>query len=169
MTRPARPPSPITGSGSSGGWRGCGGAALSTRPFRRWATWSTGIRRPSPTGSRAPATPDRNLGIYQGLLAQGENPLPPGAVLLRQGAGFPRPGGGSRCQWEEYLASGEGWVENQREACRDLSACYLRQGKGEEAFAPWPKPCAWGRPGGALLRFRRLFLERGDYPAAAFW
>ena len=36
------PPSPITGSGSSGGWRGCGGAALSTRPSAGGQRGSTG-------------------------------------------------------------------------------------------------------------------------------
>ena len=73
-------------------------------------------------------------------------------------------------QWEEYLASGEGWVENQREACRDLSACYLRQGKGEEAFRALAKALRLGPPRAELCcDFGAFFLERGDYPAAAFW
>ena len=93
-----------------------------------------------------PGDPDRNLGIYQGLLAQGENPLSPGAVLLRPGAGFPRPGGGGRCPVGGVPGLWGGLGGNQREACRDLSACYLRQGKGEEAFRALAKALRLGPP-----------------------
>ena len=48
--------------------------------------------------------------------------------------------------WEAFLAEDQGWVENKREACRDLSACYLRMGQEEKAFAALTRELAFGPP-----------------------
>ena len=117
-----------------------------------------------------PGDPDRNLGIYQGLLAQGKTLSPRERFYYARELASHGREEEAAAQWEEYLASGEGWVENQREACRDLSACYLRQGKGEEAFRALAKALRLGPPRAELCcDFGAFFLERGDYPAAAFW
>ena len=94
-----------------------------------------------------PGDPDRNLGIYQGLLAQGKTLSPRERFYYARELASHGREEEAAAQWEEYLASGEGWVENQREACRDLSACYLRQGKGEEAFRALAKALRLGPPG----------------------
>lgn len=117
-----------------------------------------------------PGDPDRNLGIYQGLLAQGKTLSPRERFYYARELAAHGREEEAAAQWEEYLASGEGWVENQREACRDLSACYLRQGKGEEAFRALAKALRLGPPRAELCcDFGAFFLERGDYPAAVFW
>ena len=63
-----------------------------------------------------------------------------------------------------------GLVENQREACRDLSAATCARARGRRAFRALAKALRLGPPRAELCcDFGAFFLERGDYPAAAFW
>ena len=136
--------------------------ALSTRPSRRWATWVYWDKAAISHRKPGPGDPDRNLGIYQGLLAQGGKPSLPGSGSTTPGSWLPTAGGGSRCPVGGVPGLRGGLVENHGEACRDLSACYPAPGQGGGGLPrPGKSPAPGAAPGGALLRFRRLFPGAG--------
>ena len=117
-----------------------------------------------------PGDPDRNLRIFEGLLSQGKELAPREQFYYaRELASHGREEEAAGL-WEEFLASGNGWVENQLEACRDLAQSYLRQGKEKEAFHALTRALAYGPPRAELCcDLGGWFFQRGEYPAAAFW
>lgn len=117
-----------------------------------------------------PSDPDRNLRIFEGLLSQGKELAPREQFYYaRELASHGREEEAAGL-WEEFLASGNGWVENQLEACRDLAQSYLRQGKEKEAFHALTRALAYGPPRAELCcDLGGWFFQRGEYPAAAFW
>ena len=117
-----------------------------------------------------PGDPDRNLGIYQGLLAQGKTLSPgsgsttPGSWLPTAGRRRPLPSG--RSTWPLGRA---GWKTSGRPAGTFPPATCARA-RGEEAFRALAKALRLGPPRAELCcDFGAFFLEHGDYPAAAFW
>ena len=118
-----------------------------------------------------PSDPDRNLRILERQLAQGRALSPREQFYYARELDAHGRQEEAAALWEAFLAEDQGWVENKREACRDLSACYLRMGQEEKAFCrPHPGTGFWAAPGGALLRtLGTWFFQREDYPTAAFW
>ncbi len=114
--------------------------------------------------------PDRNLRILEGLLAQGKELSPREQFYYaRELASHGRDEEAAEL-WEEFLASGKGWVENELEACRDLAQCYQRQGKPEEALGALTRSLRYGPPRAEVCcDLGEWFFQRGDYPTAAFW
>ena len=73
-------------------------------------------------------------------------------------------------QLEAFLERPEGWVENKRQACRDLARCRKRLGQEEAAFAALTRALAYGPPQAELCcDLGQFFLDREEYPAALFW
>lgn len=114
--------------------------------------------------------PDRNLRIYQNLLAQGKQLSPREQFYYARELAAHGRDEEAAAQWEAFLDSGEGWVENEIQACRDLYQCRLRQGKDREAFAALTRALAFGPPRSELCcDLGGWFYQKGDYPTAAFW
>ena len=117
-----------------------------------------------------PGDPDRNLRIFEGLLSQGKELSPREQFYYaRELAAHGRD---EEAAWlfEEFLSTGRGWVENQLQACRDLSGCLLRMGKPEEAFTALAAALRYGPPRAELCcDLGQFFFHKGDYPTAAFW
>ncbi len=117
-----------------------------------------------------PGDPDRNLRIFERLLrekgvlgprdqfyyarelaAHGRDPE--AAVVLK-----------------EFLDSGKGWVENEIEACRDLSACFSRLGQPEKSFSALLRSLRFGPPRAEVCcDLGAFFCERSDFSTAAYW
>ena len=117
-----------------------------------------------------PSDPDRNLRIFQSLLSQGRDLSPREQFYYARELAAHGREEEAAALWEDFLASGEGWAENQRQACRDLSACYLRQGKQAAAFAALARGLRLGPPQAELCcDLGAFFFRQRDYPAAAFW
>ncbi len=72
--------------------------------------------------------------------------------------------------FREFLDSGKGWVENEIQACLDLSRCWERLGEPEKAFSALTESLRLDRPRAEVCcRIGELFQERGAYEAAVFW
>ena len=119
------------------------------------------------TPPKAPSQRPRPEPAHPGAAAgPGEGPFPPGSSSTMPGSWTPMAAQEEAAAlWEAFLAEDQGWVENKREACRDLSACYLRMGQEEKAFAALnPGTGFWAAPGGALLRPGKLVFPAGRLP-----
>ena len=117
-----------------------------------------------------PSDPDRNLRILERQLAQGRALSPREQFYYARELDAHGRQEEAAALWEAFLAEDQGWVENKREACRDLSACYLRMGQEEKAFAALTRELAFGPPRAELCcDLGTWFFQREDYPTAAFW
>ena len=117
-----------------------------------------------------PGDPDRNLGIYQGLLAQGKTLSPRERFYYARELDAHGRQEEAAALWEAFLAEDQGWVENKRQACRDLARCRKRLGQEEAAFAALTRALAYGPPQAELCcDLGQFFLDREEYPAALFW
>lgn len=117
-----------------------------------------------------PGDPARNLRIYEGLLAKGRALSPRERFYFaRELAANGRDQEAAR-EFEAFLAGGRGWVENQLQACRDLSSCLARLGRQEEALSALTGALAYGPPRAELCcDLGEWFFRRENYPAAVFW
>lgn len=117
-----------------------------------------------------PSDPHRNLRILEQQLAQGRALSPREQFYYARELDAHGRQEEAAALWEAFLAEGQGWVENKREACRDLSACYLRMGQKEKAFAALTRELAFGLPRAELCcELGNWFFREENYPAAAFW
>ena len=113
-----------------------------------------------------PSDPDRNLRIFQSLLSQGRDLSPREQFYYARELAAHGREEEAAALWEDFFGFGEqGWAENKREACRDLSACYLRHGTGgKAAFAALARGhCAFGPPRAELCcDLGACFLPAGE-------
>ena len=117
-----------------------------------------------------PGDPDRNLRIYESLLAQGKRLSPREQFYYARELADHGRDAEAAAQWEDFLDSGAGWVENELQACRDLYRCRLRMGQEKEAFSALTRALAYGPPRAELCcDLGGWFLQRENYPAAVFW
>ncbi len=114
--------------------------------------------------------PDRNLRILEGLLRQ-KGSLEPrqqyyyGRELLAHG------------QWiraaqvlQDFLQQGQGWVENNLDACLVLSKCYQQLGQEERSLHALLHALTYTRPRGEVCcALGDHFMNRGQYEDAIFW
>ena len=72
--------------------------------------------------------------------------------------------------FENFLDTGEGWVENNIDACRQLSACYAALGRDKEALAALLRSFSYDAPRAeACCDLGGYFLARGQVGTAVFW
>ncbi|WP_343252478.1 tetratricopeptide repeat-containing glycosyltransferase family 2 protein [Ligaoa zhengdingensis] len=117
-----------------------------------------------------PGDPDRNLRIFEGMLARGQRLSPREQFYYARELTYHARDGEAAEVLERFLDSGEGWVENEIEACRNLAACYERMGRPEEAFRALVRSLRFGPPRAeTCCELGRFFLEREDYRTAVFW
>lgn len=117
-----------------------------------------------------PSDPERNLRILERLLFEKKSLTPREQFYYARELTYHGRDEEAADVFEEFLASGLGWVENEVEACRDLARCYERLGKPEQAFSSLLKSLRFGPPRAEICcELGRFFLERAQYPAAVFW
>ena len=117
-----------------------------------------------------PGDPDRNLRIYEKLLAEGR-PLGPrqqfyyGRELYDHG----RYREAEEC-FLRFLENGNIWVENAVEACRQLAFCRYAQGREREALAALLRSLEYDTPRAELCcDIGKHFFDREMLAPAVFW
>ena len=114
--------------------------------------------------------PDRNLRIFEQLLARGEKLDPRQQYYYarelaahgrdREAAGW----------FTGFLERQDGWIENKIGACLDLAACYRRLGEPSRALAALTRSFAFGLPRPEICcALGEDFLEAGRIPEAVCW
>ncbi len=117
-----------------------------------------------------PGDPDRNLRIFEGLLASGKALSPREQFYYARELMYHNRDREAADRFERFLDEGHGWVENNLEACRNLSRCRLRLREPEKAFAALVRALRFGPPRAELCcDLGSFFLECADYKTAVFW
>lgn len=117
-----------------------------------------------------PGDPDRNLRIFESILASGRNLEPREQFYYGRELYYHR-----RCEeaagvLERFLDNGWGWRENKIDACRVLADCYGALGREREAMRALLESLAFDGPRAEICcDVGGRFLERGDYRRAAWW
>lgn len=117
-----------------------------------------------------PGDPGRNLRIYENLLSQG-HVLDPREQFYYARELL------AHARWQEaeeqlrtFLHREDGWVENQIEACRDLSRCLEWQGRKEEAMDALLHSLALDTPRAeTCCELGRLCMNGKHWQQAVFW
>ncbi len=117
-----------------------------------------------------PGDPDRNLRIFEKMIARG-GPLSPReefyfARELKYHGRFPE----AASRLERFLDTGLGWLENTLSACRDLAECYLAMGKKREALTALLNSFRYDVPRAeTCCEIGKYFFDQEQYAVAAFW
>lgn len=114
--------------------------------------------------------PDRNLRIFEGLRAKGQTLSPREQFYYARELTYHNRDEEAIAVFERFLDEGAGWVENNREACRNLAQAYRRLGQPEKAFMALTRALRYGPPQPELCcDLGSFFVERSDWRTAAFW
>lgn len=112
----------------------------------------------------------RNLAIYEKLRAKGGSLSPRGLYYYARELkdnGRPRD---AIPAFNRFLDSGMGWVEDNINACLELSACYEVENQPEKQLQTLTRSFVYDTPRAEICcRIGYLYQSRGDYERAAFW
>lgn len=71
---------------------------------------------------------------------------------------------------EEFLNSGEGWTENNIEACKIMSYCYTQKNEIQKALDALTVSFRYDSPRAEICcELGNLFMKKNNYRIAAFW
>lgn len=121
-------------------------------------------------GGRETEKSDRNLKIYEAILAKGESLSPRGSYYyareLREKGRYREAAEG----FARFIDSGEGWVEDVIAACGDLAGCLLSLGEDTKALFALFKSFAFDLPRPEICcQIGYYFKDRGEWEWAAYW
>lgn len=72
--------------------------------------------------------------------------------------------------YAEFLARGDGWVEDCISACHGRSGCLSRLGQRQDAIKAVCESFAYGAPRAkSCCLIAGLYMEAADYPSATYW
>ncbi len=114
--------------------------------------------------------PDRNLKIYQKMIAAGKYLEPRQQYYYGRGLYYHRQYREAISVFEEFLLSAEGWIENKIEACSVCADCYYRLGEEQAALSTLLRSLGFDLPRAELCcEIGKYFLEHGNFHNAIFW
>lgn len=114
--------------------------------------------------------PDRNLRIFEKLLREGKTLDPRQRFYYARELFYHERYEGAAEELLNFLQSGQGWVENEIEACRQLSQCYRKLGREREVLPALLKSLEYDIPRAEVCcDIGSYFMERERYRQAAYW
>lgn len=117
-----------------------------------------------------PGDPDRNLRIFEGLLARGRVLSPREQYYYARELMYHRRYSEAVAGFELFLDQPGGWLENRLSACRDLAACLRALGDAQGGLRALLRSLEMDAPRAeALCDIGAHFLEAGHLQAAIFW
>ena len=145
-------------------WQGAVHECIAPQGRVRWGTAAVEHRKEGPGGG------DRNLRIYEALLARGEALDARGAYYYARELLFHGRHAQAEGAFRDFLAREDGWVEDRIQASRDLAACLAAQGRRGEAEEALVRSFAWDLPRGeTCCQLAGLEAQAGRWERAAFW
>lgn len=114
--------------------------------------------------------PDRNLNIYQKLIANGESLEPRQQYYYGRELYYHKMYEEAVSVLERFLCTEEGWIENKIEACSICASCYTQMEQEEAALAVLLRSMSYDLPRAELCcEIGKYFLEHGNYHNAIYW
>ncbi len=114
--------------------------------------------------------PDRNLRIYEKMLAEGEKLEPRHQLYYGQELFYHQRYPEAADVLETFLEEPDGWIENRIDACMVLGQCYEKIGNKTAALEAFLYSLAMDVPRAELCcEIGKLFLGKGWYRQAAYW
>lgn len=114
--------------------------------------------------------PERNLKIYQKLIAGGKHLEPRQQYYYGRELYYHKQYKEAVSVLEEFLLSEEGWVENKIEACSICANCYYKMGQEQSALLTLLRSMSFDLPRAELCcEIGKYFLEHGNYHNAIYW
>lgn len=113
---------------------------------------------------------DRNIRIYEAILESGETLIPRHQFYYGRELYYHRRYEEAVRVLEHFLEEPEAWVENQVDACLQLSHCHEQLGQQREAFLALTASFRYGVPRAEIsCEIGRLLMEQNAFQAAAYW
>lgn len=114
--------------------------------------------------------PDRNLKIYQKMLADGKTLDPRQQYYYGRELYYHKQYEEAILVFEDFLLSPEGWIENKIEACSICANCYSHLGKENSALMTLLRSMCFDRPRAELCcEIGKYFLEHENFHNAIYW
>lgn len=114
--------------------------------------------------------PDRNLNIYQKMLADGKTLDPRQQYYYGRELYYHQKYKEAIPVFEQFLASPEGWLENKIEACSICADCYYKLNQEQSALMTLLRSLSFDLPRAELCcKIGKHFLERGNYHSSIYW
>ena len=117
-----------------------------------------------------PSDPDRNLRIYQAQLNAGEVLDPRQQFYYGRELYYHRRWEEALEVFEEFLAEGRGWIENNIDVCCHCAYCRERLNQPDAALAALLRTFFYDRPRAEVCcELGRWFFQRERHGQAAYW
>lgn len=114
--------------------------------------------------------PDRNLRIYQKLIAEGKPLEARQQYYYARELYYHKQYDEAVSVLERFLLSEEGWIENKIEACSICASCYYQMGQEQNALTSLLRSLSFDRPRAELCcEIGKHFLECGYLQNAIYW
>jgi len=113
---------------------------------------------------------DRNLKIYEKSISSGK-PLSPRDKYYYANECLDHKKYDTAIEWyRNFLDEGEGWYEDNIQACGKMADCYLNLDLNEEAISSCLRSFSYDSPRGEnCCRLGYIYLQQGDYARAISW
>ncbi len=116
------------------------------------------------------ADPDRNLRIFEKMIREGTVLDPRQQFYYAGELYYHHRYEESKENYEIFLRSGGGWLENQIEACRQIADCYHQMGQKKEELEALFYSFSLDIPRAEICcDIGKYFFESEKYPIAVFW
>ena len=113
---------------------------------------------------------DRNLTIYKRMLSEGRTLTPRQQFYYARELYYNNKISEALHQFSVFLSGGKGWVENNIEACLNLSRCYQLQGELDNGLTSLFGSFIYDIPRGEILyEIGKIFEKKNMLNQAIFW
>ena len=112
----------------------------------------------------------RNLDIYEKMIAEGEILSPRSQFYYARELLFHKKYEEAIRMFSKFISEGKGWVENNIEACLNLSKCYSVQNENKKALSVLFGSFVYDLPRGEILyEIGNIYISQQDYKRAIYY
>lgn len=116
------------------------------------------------------ADADRNLRIYQSIIAEGQSLEPRHQFYYGRELYYHGKYDEALSVFEEFLKSSEGWRENKIDACMQTALCYEKIGDSEHRLNSLLNSFKYDTPRAEVCcEIGRFFMEQKTFEIAVYW
>ncbi len=117
-----------------------------------------------------PTQTGRNLRIYDRLVSSGKQLEPREKFYYARELYYNKIYSAAIRMFNEFLDEGNGWIENNINACKDLAACYYLMNDEDAALQTLFRSFVYDNPRAEICcDIGKHFVERGLYHNAIYW